>query len=368
MYKHFFKGPMEIFKKIDAHHLKLGCSLKEFEGGVHLPISYSDRLSEEINLLFHGCGLFDLKACWLIALKGEDAGSFLQGLVTSDVLKLKIGQIQSSLICDNKGKILHHLKILRSNEKEWIVICDPGSGRSVGTILDNFHVRENLELRLLNNEEMLRVDLIGPESEKILREIGYSLKRFQWNFEDDKIFSVNFNLGKTSRFINLVHANVLQNFVMQVIKRDNVGFVSQKSFDELRISEGIPRIGVDYNIGNLPQEVGLADHISFKKGCYVGQETHSRMFYRGHANWVSVWLQIPKNINTFVGKTLYHNSKEVGKISSLGSFAQNGCFIGIAMIKNEVAKDEIKLSLKNNSAPVIKQKSLPFIIKKQIEA
>ena len=52
----------------------------------------------------------------------------------SDVLGLKAGQIQSSLICDNKGKINHHIKIFRSHEKEWIVICDPGNGRSVGTI------------------------------------------------------------------------------------------------------------------------------------------------------------------------------------------------------------------------------------------
>ena len=155
---------------------------------------------------------------------------------------------------------------------------------------------------------------------------------------------------------------------MQFVKNEKVGFVSQQSFDELRVFEGIPRIGADYNIGNLPQELGLADHISYKKGCYIGQETHSRMYYRGHANWALVWLEIPENINTIIGATLYHDSKEVGKITSLGSFAQNGNFRGIAMIKNEVAKDEIKLSLNNISKPIIKQKTLPFKIKKQINA
>jgi hypothetical protein len=84
---------MEIYKKIDALHLKLRCNIQEFEGGAGLPTSYSDRLAEEINLLLHGCGLFDLKACWLIALNGTDAGIFLQGMVTSDVLQLEIGQI-----------------------------------------------------------------------------------------------------------------------------------------------------------------------------------------------------------------------------------------------------------------------------------
>ena len=118
-----------------------------------MPTSYFDRLSEEINLLLNGCGLFDLKSCWLIALKGVEADTFLQGMVTSDVMQLEIGQIQSSLICGNKGKILHHLEIFRRHEKEWIVICDPGEGRAVGTMIDNFHVEEmiNKHIRLYEN-------------------------------------------------------------------------------------------------------------------------------------------------------------------------------------------------------------------------
>jgi len=50
---------MEIYKNIDELHLKLGCNIQEFEGGAGLPTSYSDRLAEEINLLLHGCGLFE---------------------------------------------------------------------------------------------------------------------------------------------------------------------------------------------------------------------------------------------------------------------------------------------------------------------
>ena len=100
---------MEIYQSIDTLNFKLGCKIKKFEGGAGLPTSYSDRLAEEINLLLYGCGLFDLKSCWLIVIKGADAGTFLQGMVTSDVMQLEIGQIQSSLICGNKGKILHHL-------------------------------------------------------------------------------------------------------------------------------------------------------------------------------------------------------------------------------------------------------------------
>ena len=353
---------MDIFKKIDTLHQKLGSNIQKFESGAGLTLNYSDRFSEEINLLINSCGLFDLKSCWLIALNGEDAGSFLQGLVTSDVLRLKKGQIQSSLICDNKGKITHHIKIFRSREKEWVVICDPGEGRSVGTILDSFHVRENLELRLLNREEMLRIDLIGPKSINLIQKMGYSLGRYEWGFENSTVFSVQFNLGGTERVINLVHVKVLLNFIERIINDNDAGFVSLSSFDEIRIIEGVPRIGIDYNTGNFPQEACLGDHISYNKGCYIGQETHARMFHRGHANWISVWLKIPENIKTEVGESLFHNFEEIGKITSLGKFSIRGFFKGIGMIKNDFGKNEIFLSLDGKNNPVIQQNSLPFKI------
>ena len=44
-----------------------------------------------------------------------------------------------------------------------------------------------------------------------------------------------------------------------------------------RIETGRPRFGVDADGSNLPDEVGLQDAISTKKGCYVGQEIVARL-------------------------------------------------------------------------------------------
>jgi len=353
---------MEIYKNIDELHLKLGCNIQEFEGGAGLPTSYSDRLAEEINLLLHGCGLFDLKSCWLIALKGAEAGTFLQGMVTSDVLKLEIGQMQSSLICANKGKILHHLEIIRSLENEWIVSCDPGEGRAVGTILDNFHVREELEMRLLNSGEMLRLDLIGPAAEKILLKLGYSPEKADWKFEAGAVISLKLNLGKLPRLINLVDINVIQNFIKLVLNNANVDLTGLEAFDEIRISAGIPRFGVDYSSGNFPQEAGLADHISYNKGCYIGQEPHARMYHRGHPNWVLVWLKLPEDSAANSGDALFHNAKEIGKITSLAGIPERGNLRGIAMIRHELAEGKNLFALAEDSQPIIQHEALPNTI------
>ena len=351
---------MDIFKKIDVLHLKLGGNIQEFEAGAGLPTNYSDRLSEEINLLLNGCGLFDLKACWLIALRGPDAGTFLQGMVTSDVLQLEVGQIHSSLICGNKGKIQHHLLILRSHSNQWIVICDPGEGRSVGTLLDNFHVREDLKLRLLHNEEMLRMDLIGPFAENILEKMGHDPDNYQWVFEGTKVLSYRHDLGRSPRFINLVNIGVIQKIVEKFLKFQNVNLISLEAFDLIRIAEGVPRAGVDYSTDNFPQEAALGNHISYDKGCYIGQEPHARMYHRGHPNWLSVWLKIPDKSTATAGSPLFQGGKEIGKITSFGeSIKDEGFHRGIAMIRHDIAKENKLLALDPDKQPIIEHEPLP---------
>ena len=353
---------MEIYKIIDALHLKLGCNIKEYEVGAGLPISYSDRLAEEINLLLQGCGLFDLKSSWLIALKGSEAGTFLQGMVTSDVLQLEIGQIQSSLICANKGKILYHLEIFRSLENEWIVSCDPGEGREVGTMLDNFHVREELEMRLLNSGEMLRIDLLGPDSEKHLLKLGFSPGKADWKFKDGLMYTVKLNLGKLPRWINLVEINIMADFIDLMLNKQKVDLIGMEAFDEIRILEGIPRFGGDYSKENFPQEAAIADHISFKKGCYIGQEPHARMYHRGHPNWILVWLKISDESEASSGDTLFHDGREIGKITSLTGISKKGLLRGIAMIRYELTQEKNLLALAFDSQPIIQHEALPNTI------
>ena len=106
-------------------------------------------------------------------------------------------------------------------------------------------------------------------------------------------------------------------------------------------------------------------NISFKKGCYIGQEPHARMFHRGHPNWLSVRLTVPEKSKTVKNSRLFYDSKEVGKITSLGSVAKNGFFHGIGMIRNEFAKEEIFLAISDKSPPIVKQESLSTIIKKK---
>ena len=52
-----------------------------------------------------------------------------------------------------------------------------------------------------------------------------------------------------------------------------------------RTEAGIPWYGIDMDDRTLPMEVGLESAISMTKGCFLGQETLSRLHYRGRLHW-----------------------------------------------------------------------------------
>ena len=61
--------------------------------------------------------------------------------------------------------------------------------------------------------------------------------------------------------------------------------VGEAAAEVVRVEHGRPRYGVDLDDTVIPQEAGLNERaVSFTKGCYVGQETVARLFYRGKPN------------------------------------------------------------------------------------
>jgi folate-binding protein YgfZ len=51
-----------------------------------------------------------------------------------------------------------------------------------------------------------------------------------------------------------------------------------------RVLAGLPGAHADGFTGLLPQECGLEEAVSYRKGCYVGQEIMARLEARGHTN------------------------------------------------------------------------------------
>ncbi len=91
----------------------------------------------------------------------------------------------------------------------------------------------------------------------------------------------------------------------------------------LRIEQGLPRFGVDFDASNLPAEAGVVERaISFTKGCYIGQEPIVRLAHRGHANRELRRLRLGELPG--LPATLLDGEREVGRVTSAAGLPGEG--------------------------------------------
>ena len=119
----------------------------------------------------------------------------------------------------------------------------------------------------------------------------------------------------------------------------------------LRIEAGIPRFGAEIDRATLPQEAGLEEvAISFRKGCYIGQEVISRIKSVGHVNRLLVRLRLPTKAKP--GDVLCHGEREAGRLGSAVLSPRHGP-IGLAIVRREAAAPGTRLSLPSGEAEVV---------------
>lgn len=98
-----------------------------------------------------------------------------------------------------------------------------------------------------------------------------------------------------------------------------------EAFEALRVERAWPRYGVDVDEKTIPLEAGLEDGISFNKGCYLGQETISRVHHLGHVNKRMKVVELPSERAP--------GDYEGGRLTSVSWSPARGKWLGLATLK-----------------------------------
>jgi hypothetical protein len=102
-------------------------------------------------------------------------------------------------------------------------------------------------------------------------------------------------------------------------------------FERWRIEQGLAIGPGELSANANPLELGLADHISLSKGCYLGQETVAKLTNLGGTKQeLRGWIC---NQVLFVGDTLRCNGELAGKITSVLGTPEGS--IGLALVRRK---------------------------------
>ena len=127
------------------------------------------------------------------------------------------------------------------------------------------------------------------------------------------------------------------------IYKNKLNLLNPNDLKLWKINQAIPSLEMEINGKNNPLELGLQDLIDFNKGCYLGQETMSKIKNVSSLKQeIRIWKSIESNLNLDLeDKNLYINSAKdisVGKITSF--FKSDSQIKGLAMIKRKYLEEE----------------------------
>ena len=218
----------------------------------------------------------------VLAVTGPDAENFLQNLVTSDLDLLQPGEVRPSALLTPQGKILFDFLISRTADG---MRLDVNAGVCADLLKRLTFYRLRAKVVLTANDEAVFAVVDGPASGAVL-------------------IDRRFVEGTVSRAYGTLPGGSGEE-------------IPAASFDALRIRAGIAEAVTDFPASDaFPHDVLLDQNggVSFKKGCYIGQEVVSRMQHRGTARRRIVLVQADGHLSP--GATILAGDKLIGTVLS----------------------------------------------------
>jgi len=236
----------------------------------------------------------------LIRVSGTGAEEFLNNLITADVENLPQGEARASALLTPQGKILFDFLIARDGP-DYLIESGAAEQDALLRRLTMYKLRAPVDLKA---EPIEGVSVFWSES---VPEAGAKDGRF------DKAGINLFRVPGASASGDIT------------------------AYDALRIEYGIAESGRDYALQDaFPHDVlmDVNDGVSFKKGCFVGQEVVSRMKHRGTARRRVVTVSAESALPA-TGTEITANGKTVG---ALGTVCGN---TGLAIVRTDRVADAL---------------------------
>ncbi|MBK1693624.1 folate-binding protein YgfZ [Chromatium weissei] len=224
--------------------------------------------------------LFDLTHLGLIAVRGADAATFLQGQLTNDIRVVTATQSQLSGCCTQKGRLLALVHVLCISDTFYLQL--PAERQSaLIKHLKNYVLRSKVTLTDAS-AELLQIGLTGADSAALLANCGLTLPTTVNAMTSNGELHVIRLAGALPRVKIFGDFQAISALWTQLTAAQ----VRPATSTEWRLSEiqaGIPQIYDRTTEVFVPQMINLQllDGISFRKGCYTGQEVVARMQHIG---------------------------------------------------------------------------------------
>jgi tRNA-modifying protein YgfZ len=282
-------------------------------------------------------GLVDHSDRIVLGLAGRDPVEMLNAILTNQVPREANLGIYATLL-NPKGRIQTDLRILKSGE-DVLVDTEPEGAGAAREILGRYAPFSRVEIEDLSAYGSWGIlGLYGPRAHELLDELRLAEhESAEAEVGDTKVLAAG--VAAPVPGFDLLGLEEALRSAREHLKRAGAEPVSPEAYETARIEAGFPRFGADITPENFPAEASILDRaVSFSKGCYPGQETVAKMYYRGRPNRTLHRLEI-EGPPPSPGAPILQEEKQVGTITSIAPLTIYGRTLALGYLSRNAQKD-----------------------------
>lgn len=377
-------------------HIRLKANMVDF-GGWEMPVNYPQGIVEEHLYTRKKAGIFDVSHMGRFIITGKEAVSYLQYVLTSNVLALDVKQAQYTIIPNENGGAIDDAYLYRFYEDEYILVVNAANAEKDWTHLTE--VIKKFDAKIENySEKLALISIQGPDSKDILVKIANepnltepvknALNTIQLNGKEVLISKTGYT-GEPIGFELFVKADDAVDIWRSLIENGAMP-IGLGARDTLRLEAGLPLYGHELGLDNNDEEIQIFSvplakfAVSFaeKKGEFIGRsallkqfKAFQKIFNRDFSD-ISDLPRMMKPIALMDkgvarnGFKVFKNGVEIGSVTSgtmVPYFRTEGKgletvikeekgmrAIGLALLKSDVlVDDEVEIEVRGNRVKAV---------------
>jgi tRNA-modifying protein YgfZ len=241
----------------------------------------------------------------VLCFTGSDRIAFVHGQCSNDVRGLSIGGMCRALVLNAKGQIEFDIEVLRRTD-DLLVLCEAGLETALFERFKRYIIFDDVQISVVS--------------------------------QDWRLFHVTGNL-ETNALTWVANRGFGIGIDVLLAKSETPNWEATRleNLELARVKAGLPNAHVDNFLGLLPQECGLESAISYKKGCYIGQEIMARLEARGHTRYEL--RQVYLNQAVARATKVLLGEREIGQLGTV--VADGDAFTALAVLRRDLEPEAV---------------------------